>query len=179
MIARMIQFLVARSHKEYSAGTRTMATVLGAALFIAGFPALVFTAGRFFWGAPVLPSAVVPFASSISFISGIPWTAWAVFWQLTRGKGTPVPVVPTKHLLQSGPYRYVRNPMMLGFFLYLLGWVFFFNEAAGLAFWAVLAALLVAEIRGIEERELEERFGEPYREYKKETPFIFPRFPRK
>jgi len=35
--------------------------------------------------------------------------------------------------------------------------------------------LLCIEIKRIEEPELTQRFGEAYREYKKETPFIVPR----
>ncbi len=112
-------------------------------------------------------------------MAGIPWVIWAVSWQLWKGKGTPVPLIPTKNFLQSGPYRYCRNPMMLGFFLYLSGWAALFNRAGSWIAAAVLVALLILEIKRIEEKELEERFGDAYREYKKETPFFFPKLLRK
>jgi protein-S-isoprenylcysteine O-methyltransferase Ste14 len=35
--------------------------------------------------------------------------------------GTPAPVFPTRHLVVSGFYRYVRNPMYVGVFAIILG----------------------------------------------------------
>jgi hypothetical protein len=39
---------------------------------------------------------------------------WSVYTQLDRGRGTPLPVMPTQELLTEGPFRYCRNPMTLG-----------------------------------------------------------------
>jgi protein-S-isoprenylcysteine O-methyltransferase Ste14 len=176
LIKHLIEFLVRQSAKEHSVPVRTIATLVGATLFVAGIPALVFWSGKFLYKTSILNHQVSYALSIVCFIFGLPWALSAVFWQLVRGKGTPVPIVPTKHFLQNGPYRYVRNPMMLGFFLYLLGWAFLFNKSG--AFWAaaVIIALLLAEVKIIEEPELEKRFDDAYREYKKETPFIFPKW---
>lgn len=38
-----------------------------------------------------------------------------------------------------------------------------------------LAALLLLYLRRVEEKELAERFGEPYMAYKRRTPFIIPK----
>jgi protein-S-isoprenylcysteine O-methyltransferase Ste14 len=46
---------------------------------------------------------------------------WSVDTQLTRGRGTPLPVMPTQELLTEGPFRYCRNPMTLGTILAYLG----------------------------------------------------------
>ena len=176
LINHLIGFLVRRSAKEHNVLVRTVATLAGATLFAAGIPALVFCGGKFLYKASILPHHVSQTASIICFILGLPWALSAVFWQLVHGKGTPVPIVPTKHFLQNGPYRYVRNPMILGFFLYLLGWTFLFNKGGAFLATAVLIVLLLIEIKTIEEPELEKRFGDAYREYKKETPFIFPKW---
>ena len=175
MFDELIKFLVARAGKEYSAGYRAAASVLGAALFLAGWPALVWVFGLGGQEAVFSDRGAV-FLSGLFFVAGIPWVGWAVLWQLWKGKGTPVPIVPTKEFLPSGPYRYCRNPMMLGFFLYLAGWTALFNRTVSWVAALVLMVLLVLEIKWIEEKELEQRFGDAYREYKKKTPFFIPRF---
>lgn len=116
----IVEFLVRMSKKEHSVPERTLATLLGATLFLAGIPALVFWIGRVSMSQPISPVLPAHLVSGICFVLGLPWLAWAIFWQLIKGKGTPVPVVPTKHFLQDGPYRFVRNPMMLGFFFTFL-----------------------------------------------------------
>ena len=174
MFDKLIGYLVARAGREYSAGYRAVATALGATLFIAGWPALVWWCGLGGKEA-VFPSLSAALLGSLFLMAGIPWVIWAVLWQLLKGRGTPVPVVPTKEFLPSGPYRYCRNPMMLGFFLYLAGWAALFNRTGSWGAAIVLMALLILEIKCIEEKELEQRFGDVYREYKKKTPFFIPK----
>jgi len=174
MISKWIQYLVARAGKEYSAGYRGVATALGATLFLAGWPALAWICGR---GEQetIFPDKAAVVLSILFFVAGIPWVSWAVLWQLLKGKGTPVPMVPTKEFLPSGPYRYCRNPMMLGFFLYLAGWAALFNRLGSWAFLFVFMVLLILEIKLVEEKELQQRFGDAYLEYKKKTPFFIPK----
>jgi len=60
---------------------------------------------------------------------------------------------------------------------------------SGLAIWAgswsaivlvtSFAAVLIAYLKTIEEKELEARFGQSYMEYKETTPFIIPSMSRK
>ena len=176
---QLVEFFVRRSAKEHSPAVRTLATMAGATFFAAGWPALVYLCGICFDKTLILPHWLSVSASIICFAIGIPWLISSVMWQLVRGKGTPVPVVPTKYFLQNGPYRYVRNPMILGFALYLLGWAFLFNKAGAFLAAAAVIAFLLAEVKIIEEPELEKRFGDAYREYRKETPFIFPKWRKK
>jgi protein-S-isoprenylcysteine O-methyltransferase Ste14 len=171
-MSKVVEFLVRMGKKEHSIIERTLATLLGATLFIAGIPAFIFWVGRVCIRGPTLPVLSARILSGASFLLGIPWMVWAIVWQLVKGKGTPVPVVPTKHFLRNGPYCFVRNPMMLGFFLYLLGFALYWNKWGSLVSAIALEALLCLEIKFIEEPELTRRFGDAYREYKKETPFI-------
>ena len=69
--------------------------------------------------------------------------------------------------------------MIMGFFLYILGWAFLSNQWPALGASALILALLLMEVKFIEEPELEKRFGNAYLEYKKEIPFMFPKWPRK
>jgi protein-S-isoprenylcysteine O-methyltransferase Ste14 len=175
----IVIFLVKRSAKEYSTIMRILVTLAGATLVVAGIPAVIFLCGEFLYKASILQQQVSLIISIVCFIIGIPWMLSAVVWQVTRGKGTPVPIVPTKEFLQNGPYKYVRNPMMLGFFSYLTGWAFLFNEAGAFLAAVFFIAFLLAEVKIIEEPELEKRFGDAYLEYKKDIPFIFPKFRKK
>jgi protein-S-isoprenylcysteine O-methyltransferase Ste14 len=175
MFEDAIKYLVARAGREYSAGYQAVATALGATLFLVGWPALIWVFGLGI-DEPFFPSLAAGLLSALFFVTGIPWVIWAVLWQLWKGKGTPVPMVPTKEFLPSGPYKYCRNPMMLGFFLYLSGWAALFNRIGSWTAAAILIGVLLLEIKLIEEKELEERFGGAYREYKKRTPFFVPRF---
>jgi protein-S-isoprenylcysteine O-methyltransferase Ste14 len=91
------------------------------------------------------------------------------------GKGTLAPWAPTKRLVIKGPYRYVRNPMILGVMTVLFG------EALGLWSKNILiwtgAFILINTVYFLfyEEPNLEKRFGEEYRIYKKHVPRWLPR----
>jgi protein-S-isoprenylcysteine O-methyltransferase Ste14 len=102
---------------------------------------------------------------------------WSVDTQLTRGRGTPLPVMPTQELLTEGPFRYCRNPMTLGTILAYLGVAVAARTSAGVALVLALAGSLLVYLKRLEEGELAERFGEAYLAYKRETPFIIPRLP--
>jgi hypothetical protein len=80
------------------------------------------------------------------------------------GGGGPGISIPPDHIVDTGPYRWVRNPMYLGHL------VFFAGIAMALGSWIALAVLAFhvfwfdRRVREDEER-LASIFGEPYREY--------------
>lgn len=176
---KLIKWLVAQSRKDYSLLMRSLATLLGASLFVAGIPAVTFYVGKILDKGFLLPSGWAMALAFICFALGLPWVMASVLWQFIYGKGTPVPAFPTKEFLQDGPYKYIRNPMMLGFSLYLLGWSFLFNYYGAFVAASFFILLLFCEMKLIEERELEIRFGDAYREYKKDTPFLIPKWRKK
>jgi protein-S-isoprenylcysteine O-methyltransferase Ste14 len=55
-----------------------------------------------------------------------------------EGGGTPAPVMPTRHLVVSGPYRYVRNPMYLAVVAAILGQSLFFGSLGLSAYGAIV-----------------------------------------
>ncbi len=111
-------------------------------------------------------------------IAGFSVGFWSVQHQLERGRGTPLPVMPTQVLLTDGPFRYCRNPMTLGAISAYLGIALMARTAAGASFALSLAAVLLAYLKLVEERELAERFGDTYLAYRRSTPFIIPRLAR-
>lgn len=104
---------------------------------------------------------------------------WSVL-HFSKAGGTPVPVNPPAKLVDTGPYTYSRNPMLLGVFLMLFGVAFLIGSASLLFCFAPACAVCsVLEFKMIEEPELEKRFGETYREYKRRTPLLIPQFSRR
>jgi protein-S-isoprenylcysteine O-methyltransferase Ste14 len=93
----------------------------------------------------------------------------------TEGKGTLAPWDPPRHLVIRGPYRFVRNPMISGVLLILIG------EALVLfslphALWALtFFAINAVYIPLLEEPQLKHRFGADYIEYCKHVPRLLPR----
>ncbi|HEV2487667.1 MAG TPA: isoprenylcysteine carboxylmethyltransferase family protein [Terracidiphilus sp.] len=91
------------------------------------------------------------------------------------GRGTLVPIAPPKHLVVSGFYRYVRNPMYVGVMVALTGEVILF-WTRGLVIEALLAFLgFNLFIRLHEEPSLTRRHPEEYPRYKRNVPRWLPR----
>jgi protein-S-isoprenylcysteine O-methyltransferase Ste14 len=91
------------------------------------------------------------------------------------GRGTLVPTMPTEHLVVSGMYRYVRNPMYAGILIALGGEVLLF-QSRDMVIFAVLfwfgAHLFVCLY---EERTLTRRYGDEYLRFKRHVPRWLPR----
>jgi len=91
------------------------------------------------------------------------------------GNGTIMPWDPTRKLVTGSLYAYMRNPMILSVLIILAG-----EAVAFASVWIALLALLFFAINTVyfifsEEPGLERRFGEEYREYKRNVPMWLPR----
>jgi protein-S-isoprenylcysteine O-methyltransferase Ste14 len=97
-----------------------------------------------------------------------------------RVKGTPVPFNPPPEVVTTGPYRYTRNPMLTGVFLFLFGLGLYFDSFSLVVFFTPLFIAVNAwELTQIEEPELARRFGDEYTAYRRRTPMFIPRPRRK
>jgi len=93
------------------------------------------------------------------------------------GKGTPIPIAPPKNLVTEGPYKYTRNPMVMGFFFVLTGIALLLMSLSLLLFlFLFVLPFGILFIKLYEERDLKKRFGESYIAYKEKTPFFIPRY---
>ncbi len=110
---------------------------------------------RWRWIAAV-PSAL-GFAVALRCIWDFGWT----------GHGTPAPVAPPTRLVVTGFYRYVRNPMYLGFFVGWVGlWVIFGRVNVGaIAGTCVVVLGVNLFVLLYEEPHLRKIFGAEYEEY--------------
>ena len=92
-----------------------------------------------------------------------------------QGQGTLAPWDPPRRLVVSGPYRFVRNPMIAGVIFILIGEALVLRSTPH-AWWAAVFALInVVYFMAFEEPQLERRFGDSYREYKRHVRRIVPR----
>ncbi|MFC2006147.1 methyltransferase family protein [Chloroflexota bacterium] len=93
-----------------------------------------------------------------------------------RTRGTPVPFNPPPRLITTGPYAYIRNPMLLGLFIFLLGLGTLFNSLSLIFIFTPLFILInVLYLKAIEEKEMGKKFGKQYLEYKKKVPMFIPK----
>lgn len=108
-------------------------------------------------------------------LAGFALFGWCVSLFARVGQGTLAPWDPTRALVAVGPYRFVRNPMISGVALLLIGqavwWGSWAIGAWAVAFISINHAYFVLS----EEPGLEARFGENYRRYKAQVPRWIPR----
>jgi protein-S-isoprenylcysteine O-methyltransferase Ste14 len=87
-------------------------------------------------------------------------------WLLEKTANYPTPT----YLLTAGPYRYSCNPVYLAELVIWLGWLVFYGSFVLAGTFATLALLIGPIIVPREERGLEARFGDAYREFRRKTP---------
>lgn len=108
-------------------------------------------------------------------LAGVLLYVWSAL-HFAKAKGTPVPVNPPPKLVDTGPYAYVRNPMLSGVFLILFALAFLMGSPSLLfVFTPAFIGCSLLEFKLIEEPELEKRLGESYRDYRRRTPLLVPR----
>ena len=127
------------------------------------------------WSDSSLIAWLARLASVLIFTAGLVLFGWCVWLFARIGRGTLSPWDPTLNLVAVGPYRYVRNPMISGVALMLLGQAIFWGSMA-IGLWAI-SFVLINHIYFLllEEPGLERRFGEDYRIYKTNVPRWIPR----
>lgn len=146
----------------------------------------------FFLAAPVVVAGLVPW-----LING--WVTKTEMWTFIRvvgalfvvaggavlihafirfvrdGIGTPAPVAPTKHLVVTGIYRHVRNPMYVAVVAVIVGQAALFGDAGLLAYGVAVGLTMAGFVRWYEEPVLFRDYGADYEEYRANVPGWLPR----
>jgi protein-S-isoprenylcysteine O-methyltransferase Ste14 len=133
------------------------------------------SAGDTRWQAGTPVRWIAGAAGVLIFAAGLALLVWCVRLFMQEGQGTLAPWDPTRKLVASGPYQYMRNPMISSVALMIAGEALFWGSALLGLYLGVF--VLVNHLYFIlsEEPGLERRFGEPYRLYKAQVPRWIPR----
>jgi len=83
-----------------------------------------------------------------------------------RAQTSPKPHKPTKAIVTSGPFRYTRNPIYIGFSLVQLGIALWSGSGWILALLVPVLAVVRYGVIAREERYLERKFGDEYVRYR-------------
>ena len=90
------------------------------------------------------------------------------------GKGTPIPFTPTKELIVTGLYRFVRNPLYLAGVFVLAGEALLF-QSIGIFFYCLVMFGGFNFHVLMEETLLADKFGATYEQYRESVPRWIPR----
>jgi protein-S-isoprenylcysteine O-methyltransferase Ste14 len=92
-----------------------------------------------------------------------------------QGLGTPSPVFPTRHLVITGLYRYVRNPMYVAVVSATVGQGLLFGNIRVLEYGALVWLLFHVFVLAYEEPVLRATFPAEYEDFCREVPRWIPR----
>ena len=146
--------------------------LLGFSIFIVGIPALMWLVAGM--PAPTDIPALRLFIGVLIALAGLAISVWSIVYMKRVGKGNPFDamgheVAPrTKHLMTDGPYKWSRNPMLTGTYLYYIGVLIAVWSVWSLIVFAVIATVMMLQVRS-EEKRLEADFGQEYLDYKKKV----------
>lgn len=156
---------------------RNLLTPVGASIFLALTALFVIVSlevDRFLELPKLLAPSVSLIISAPILTAGLLLYLWSVV-HFIKARGTPVPFNPPPKLVTSGPYAYLRNPILAGIFIFLFGLGILLRSISLIFIFTPLYVLLnVLVIKAIEEPELEKRLGKEYIEYKKKVPMFIP-----
>jgi protein-S-isoprenylcysteine O-methyltransferase Ste14 len=115
---------------------------------------------------PFLPADLParPLGATV-FVLALALLVWAVATIVRAGSNVPT-TRPTTGIVESGPYRFTRNPIYLGMFLGLIGLTIAFDNLWMLIMATLFALIIRYGVVAREEAYLDRKFGDAYRGYR-------------
>jgi protein-S-isoprenylcysteine O-methyltransferase Ste14 len=158
---------------------RRMLALVGSAIFLVIAPGTV--AGYVPWRicrwhveAPLLGISSLRLVGVLLIAAALPVLLDSFARFALQGLGTPAPIFPTRHLVVSGLFRYVRNPMYVAVVSLILGQGLFFGSLLileyGIAVWVGFYLFVLI----YEEPALRKNYGPEYEEFCANVPRWIP-----
>lgn len=111
------------------------------------------------------------------FTTGLAAYTFCSVWLIFHGKSPHVEFDPPKHFVATGPYRYVRNPVVITLILTAIGQAIYF-ASIGIGIFVVIGMIFAHyQVTKIEEPLLRKRFGESYEQFCRDVPRWIPKPP--
>jgi protein-S-isoprenylcysteine O-methyltransferase Ste14 len=119
---------------------------------------------------PFLPADLpARWLGGMVFVLALALAAWAIVTITRAGSNVPTNL-PTTSIVESGPYRFTRNPIYLGMFLGLIGLGIAFDNLWLPMMLVPFASVVRYGVVACEEAYLERKFGDAYRGYRSRVP---------
>jgi len=154
--------------------------ILGSAIFLVVAPGtlavyLPWTISRWHFEPPLLGFFLFRVIGVLMIAAGLPVLLDSFARFAIQGLGTPAPIAPPQHLVITGLYRFVRNPMYVAVLLLIFGQGLLFGSVGLLEYGIVIWLGFFAFVVLYEEPTLRRKFGAEYEEFCAEVPRWIPR----
>jgi protein-S-isoprenylcysteine O-methyltransferase Ste14 len=159
---------------------RQATAIVGSALFFVVAPFLAAAVvpwwiNRWEFGPPFFGLGFTRVLGGLIIACGVPGLVDSFARFALQGLGTPAPVAPPQHLVVTGLYRHVRNPMYVSVVAVVCGQALLFGDwrlaVYGALFWLGCHAFVVV----YEEPALVRSFGAEYESFRANVPRWLPR----
>src|SRR5215472_14924210 len=149
---------------------RRVAAIAGSAVFLVLAPGTLavyvpWTFTRWHVAPPLLGFLPFRVIGAVLIALGLPVLLDSFARFAIQGLGTPAPIAPPKHLVVTGLYRYVRNPMYVAVVSLIFGQGLFFGSASVLEYGLVVWLGFHIFVLAYEEPTLRRKFGDDYKDF--------------
>lgn len=162
---------------------RKLSAIVGSAVFLVIAPGFVAGLAPFWisgWRleAPFFGMPIFRVAGGALLALGIAGLLDSFVRFAVQGLGTPAPVFPTRHLVVTGLYRHVRNPMYVAVVSAILGQALILGNVTLLAYGGIVWLSFHLFVLLYEEPTLRASFGAEYEHFCSQVPRWIPRLSR-
>jgi protein-S-isoprenylcysteine O-methyltransferase Ste14 len=155
-------------------------SIIGSAVFLVVAPGLI--AGYVPWlfsrwrlSPPLLGVSAFRVVGGLLVVAGLPVLLDSFRRFAVEGLGTPAPVMPPQHLIVTGWYRFVRNPMYVAVASLIFGQGLLFGNVGVLEYGLAVSGGFHIFVLAYEEPTLRRTFGAEYERFCTNVPRWIPR----